>query len=129
MTSFLAALAALIIGYAIYGKIVDSVFGPTDRETPAIRLNDGVDYMPLPTWKVFMIQLLNIAGLGPIFGALGGALWGPSVYFWIVLGTIFAGGVHDYLSGMISLREDGKSISEVVGMYSSLQASRPRLCR
>jgi carbon starvation protein CstA len=66
MTSFLAALAALIIGYAIYGKIVDSVFGPTDRETPAIRLNDGVDFMPLPTWKVFMIQLLNIAGLGPI---------------------------------------------------------------
>ncbi len=117
MTAFLIALAALIIGYAVYGKIVDSVFGPTDRETPAIRLNDGVDYMPLPTWKVFMIQLLNIAGLGPIFGALGGALWGPSVYFWIVLGTIFAGGVHDYLSGMISIREDGKSISEVVGIY------------
>lgn len=76
MTSFLVALVALIIGYAVYGKIVDSVFGPTDRVTPAVRLNDGVDYMPLPTWKVFMIQLLNIAGLGPIFGALGGALWG-----------------------------------------------------
>lgn len=117
MTTFLIALAALVIGYAVYGKIVDSVFGPTDRATPAVRLNDGVDYMPLPTWKVFMIQLLNIAGLGPIFGALGGALWGPSVYFWIVLGTIFAGGVHDYLSGMISIREDGKSISEVVGLY------------
>ena len=117
MTSFLVALLALVIGYAVYGKIVDSVFGPTDRPTPAVRLNDGVDYMPLPTWKVFMIQLLNIAGLGPIFGALGGALWGPSVYFWIVFGTIFAGGVHDYLSGMISLREDGKSISEVVGIY------------
>lgn len=117
MTTFLIALAALVIGYAVYGKIVDSVFGPTDRTTPAVRLNDGVDYMPLPTWKVFMIQLLNIAGLGPIFGALGGALWGPSVYFWIVLGTIFAGGVHDYLSGMISIREDGKSISEVVGLY------------
>ena len=117
MTAFLIALAALVIGYAVYGKIVDTVFGPTDRPTPAVRLNDGVDYMPLPTWKVFMIQLLNIAGLGPIFGALGGALWGPSVYFWIVLGTIFAGGVHDYLSGMISIREDGKSISEVVGIY------------
>ena len=117
MTAFLIALAALVIGYAVYGKFVDTVFGPTDRPTPAVRLNDGVDYMPLPTWKVFMIQLLNIAGLGPIFGALGGALWGPSVYFWIVLGTIFAGGVHDYLSGMISLREDGKSISEVVGLY------------
>ncbi len=117
MTTFLIALAALVIGYAGYSKIVDAAFGPTDRETPAVRLNDGVDYMPLPTWKVFMIQLLNIAGLGPIFGALGGALWGATVYFWIVLGTIFAGGVHDYLSGMISIREDGKSISEVVGIY------------
>lgn len=76
MTSFLIALAALVIGYAVYGKLVDSVFGPTDKATPAIRLNDGVDYVPLPTWKVFMIQLLNIAGLGPIFGALSGALWG-----------------------------------------------------
>ena len=79
MTTFLIALAALVIGYAVYSKIVDAAFGPTDRETPAVRLNDGVDYMP--TWKVFMIQLLNIAGLGPIFGALGGALWGPTVYF------------------------------------------------
>ncbi|MCR5176372.1 MAG: carbon starvation protein A [Anaerovibrio sp.] len=117
MITFLCALAALILGYFIYGKIVDNVFGPTDNPTPATIHNDGVDYIPLPTWKVFMIQLLNIAGLGPIFGALGGALWGPSVYFWIVFGTIFAGGVHDYLSGMISLREDGKSISEVVGNH------------
>ena len=117
MTAFLFALCALIVGYFVYGKIVEHVFGPTDRPTPALRHNDGVDYIPLPTWKVFMIQLLNIAGLGPIFGALGGAIWGPSVYFWIVFGTIFAGGVHDYLSGMISLREDGKSISEVVGNH------------
>ena len=117
MTSFLVSLVILIVGYFIYGKIVDSVFGPTDRPTPAVRINDGVDYMPLPTWKVFLIQLLNIAGLGPIFCALAGALWGPSVYLWIVFGTIFAGAVHDYLSGMISLREDGKSISEVVGIY------------
>ncbi|MGN8832796.1 carbon starvation CstA family protein [Selenomonas montiformis] len=115
MVTFLIALFALIAGYFIYGKIVDNVFGPTDQPTPAMVHNDGVDYIPLPTWRVFMIQLLNIAGLGPIFGALGGAIWGPSVYLWIVLGTIFAGGVHDYLSGMISLREDGKSISEVVG--------------
>ena len=115
MVTFLVALLALILGYAIYGKIVDNVFGPTNKPTPAVVHNDGVDYIPLPTWKVFMVQLLNIAGLGPIFGAIGGALWGPSVYIWIVLGTIFAGGVHDYLSGMISLREDGKSISEVVG--------------
>ena len=117
MVTFLVALLALIGGYFIYGKIVDNLFGPTDKPTPALVHNDGVDYIPLPTWKVFMIQLLNIAGLGPIFGALGGALWGPSVYLWIVFGTIFAGGVHDYLSGMISLREDGKSISEVVGRY------------
>lgn len=117
MTAFLFALCALIVGYFVYGKIVEHVFGPTDRPTPALRHNDGVDYIPLPTWKVFMIQLLNIAGLGPIFGALGGAIWGPSVYLWIVFGTIFAGGVHDYLSGMISLREDGKSISEVVGNH------------
>lgn len=117
MTAFLVALLALIGGYFIYGKIVDNLFGPTDKPTPAMVHNDGVDYIPLPTWKVFMIQLLNIAGLGPIFGALGGAIWGPSVYLWIVFGTIFAGGVHDYLSGMISLREDGKSISEVVGNH------------
>ena len=97
MISFLVALAALIAGYMVYGTLVDRVFGPSDRKAPAVLHNDGVDYIPLPTWKVFLIQLLNIAGLGPIFGALGGALWGPSVYFWIVLGTIFAGGVHDYL--------------------------------
>jgi len=117
MFSFLIALFALILGYVFYGKLVDTIFGPTDAQTPAYKFNDGVDYIPLPTWKIFMIQLLNIAGLGPIFGALGGALWGPSVYLWIVGGTIFAGGVHDYLSGMISLREDGKSISEVVGNH------------
>lgn len=117
MYSFLACLALLVIGFFVYGRIVDNVFKPTDEPTPAVRINDGVDYIPLPTWKVFMIQLLNIAGLGPIFGALAGALWGPSVYLWIVFGTIFAGGVHDYMSGMISLRENGRSISEVVGKY------------
>ena len=117
MITFLCALATLVLGYLIYGALVEKFFGPTDKPTPATIHNDGVDYIPLPTWKVFMIQLLNIAGLGPIFGALGGALWGPSVYLWIVFGTIFAGGVHDYLSGMISLREDGKSISEVVGNH------------
>ena len=101
MYSFLGCLALLVVGFLIYGKLVDTVFKPTDEPTPAVRINDGVDYIPLPTWKVFMIQLLNIAGLGPIFGALGGALWGPSVYLWIVFGTIFAGGVHDYISGMI----------------------------
>ena len=115
MVTFLGALATLVIGYMVYGAIVDRAFGRTGETAPAIRLEDGVDYIPLPTWKVFLIQLLNIAGLGPIFGALAGALWGPSVYLWIVFGTIFAGGVHDYLSGMISFREDGKSLSEIVG--------------
>ena len=117
MVTFLCALGALILGYIIYGTFVEKLFRPTDKPTPAMIHNDGVDYILLPTWKAFLIQLLNIAGLGPIFGALGGALWGPSVYFWIVLGTIFAGGVHDYLSGMISEREDGQSISEVVANH------------
>ncbi len=117
MKTFLVALVALILGFFIYGTIVDKFFKPTNAPTPAITKRDGVDFLPLPAWKVFMIQLLNIAGLGPIFGAVGGALWGPGVYLWIVLGTIFAGGVHDYLSGMLSLREGGKSITEVVGKY------------
>ena len=117
MLTFLVALAALLIGFFIYGKIIDNFFKPTDAPTPAVTKNDGVDFVPLPTWKVFLIQLLNIAGLGPIFGAVGGAMWGPSVYIWIVCGTIFAGGVHDYLSGMISLREGGKSLSEIVGEF------------
>lgn len=117
MSTFLICLLILIVGYVVYGSFVEKLFAPTDKPTPAIVHNDGVDYIPMPTWKVFMIQLLNIAGLGPIFGALGGALWGPSVFLWIVFGTIFAGAVHDYLSGMISLREDGMSISEVVGRY------------
>ncbi|MBQ7516460.1 MAG: carbon starvation protein A [Schwartzia sp.] len=117
MVTFLIALAALWGGYAIYGRLVDRVFAPSDVTTPAFLKNDGVDYLPLPTWKVFLIQLLNIAGLGPIFGALGGMLWGPCVYLWIVLGTVFAGGVHDYLSGMISIREGGKSITEIVGNH------------
>lgn len=117
MITFLIALGALIVGYLIYGKIIDNIFKPTDAPTPAITKADGVDFIALPTWKVFMIQLLNIAGLGPIFGALAGALWGPVVYIWIVCGTIFAGGVHDYLSGMISLREGGKSLPEIVGEY------------
>ena len=115
MVTFFAAVVALIVGYFVYGFVVEKIFKPTDRKTPAVENSDGVDYIPLPTWKVFLIQLLNIAGLGPIFGALAGALWGSSVYLWIVFGTIFAGGVHDYLSGMISIREGGQSIAEVVG--------------
>lgn len=117
MISFLLCLALLIAGYFVYGKIVDNTFGPDDRETPAVRINDGVDYVVMPQWKLFLVQLLNIAGLGPIFGALQGALWGPIVFLWITFGTIFAGGVHDYFSGMMSERNDGASISEVTGKY------------
>ena len=117
MISFLLCLAILIAGYFFYGKVVENTFGPDDRATPAVRINDGVDYVVLPQWKLFMIQLLNIAGLGPIFGALSGALWGPIVFLWITFGTIFAGGVHDYFSGMLSERNDGVSISEISGIY------------
>ncbi|MFV0363729.1 MAG: carbon starvation protein A [Suipraeoptans sp.] len=117
MISFFVCLAALLIGYFTYGKIVEKVFKPDDRPTPAVRHPDGVDYVPMKTWRAFLIQLLNIAGLGPIFGALSGAIWGPSVYLWIVFGCIFAGATHDYLSGMLSVRNDGASISEIVGKY------------
>lgn len=117
MITFFVALAVLIVGYYTYGLFVTLVFKPDDRRTPCQVHPDGVDYVPLPVWRAFLIQLLNIAGLGPIFGALSGAIWGPSVYLWIVLGTIFAGAVHDYLSGMLSMRNDGASISELTGMY------------
>ena len=117
MVSFFISLAILIIGFFTYSKVVEKVFHIDDRKTPAVQHPDGVDYTPMKTWRVFLIQLLNIAGLGPIFGALAGACWGPVVYLWIVFGTIFAGGVHDFLSGMMSEREDGASISEVVGKY------------
>ena len=117
MLSFLLCLAILIAGYFTYGKFVTKTFGPDDRETPAVAINDGVDYVVMPQWKLFLVQLLNIAGLGPIFGALTGAEWGPVVYLWITFGTIFAGGVHDYFSGMLSERNRGASISEVTGTY------------
>ena len=118
MASFVGSLIVLIVGYLIYGTIVEKVFGvDEERVTPAVELNDGVDYVELPMWRIFLIQFLNIAGLGPIFGAVAGALWGPSAFLWIVFGSIFAGGVHDYLSGMLSVRNNGDSISEIVGDY------------
>ena len=116
MVSFFACFAILVCGYFFYGKFVDSVFNPDDRETPAVAINDGIDYVVLPQWKLFMIQLLNIAGLGPIFGALSGAMWGPVVFLWITFGTVFAGAVHDYFAGMLSERNNGASISEVTGI-------------
>ena len=121
MISFIICLALLIGGYFVYGKVVENTFAPDDRETPAVRINDGVDYVVRPQWKLFLVQLLNIAGLGPIFGAMQGALWGPVVFLWITFGTIFAGGVHDYFSGMLSERNDGASISEVCGIYLGIQ--------
>lgn len=117
MISFLICLALLVASYFTYGRMVDNTFAPDDRETPAVAINDGVDYVVLPAWKLFLVQLLNIAGLGPIFGAMQGALWGPIVFLWITFGTIFAGAVHDYFSGMLSERNNGASISEVIGIY------------
>jgi len=117
MISFIVSLVALVIGYIIYGAIVERVMRPDDRETPAVRLADGVDYVALPTWKVFMIQFLNIAGTGPIFGAIMGMWFGPAAYLWIVLGCIFAGAVHDFMSGMLSLRHDGANLPTLVGRY------------
>ena len=117
MISFLICLVLLVVCYFTYGKFVDATFAPDDRETPAVAINDGVDYVVLPAWKLFMIQLLNIAGLGPIFGAMQGAQWGPIVFLWITFGTIFAGAVHDYFAGMLSERNNGASISEVIGIY------------
>ena len=116
MTSFIIALAALILGYFLYGGLVERVFR-TDpsRPTPATTMADGIDYVEMPTWKVYLIQFLNIAGVGPIFGAIMGIMYGPAAFLWIVLGTIFAGAVHDFMSGMISLRLGGKSLPEIVG--------------
>ena len=117
MITFTICLLALIIGYFTYGRFAERVFGPDNRKTPATLLSDGVDYMPLPTWKIFMIQFLNIAGLGPIFGAIMGAKFGVSSYIWIVVGSIFAGSVHDYFAGMLSLRHNGETLPEIIGRY------------
>lgn len=117
MITFIISLAALVVGYLVYGRVVERIFSPDDRPTPAVSMADGVDYVVLPGWKIFMIQFLNIAGTGPIFGAIMGAKFGPSAYLWIVLGCIFAGAVHDYLSGMLSVRHGGAGLPELVGIY------------
>ena len=120
MITFTIALLALVAGYFLYGRLAERIFAPDDRPTPALTQADGVDYIPLPTWKVFMIQFLNIAGVGPIFGAIMGAMFGTASYLWIVLGSIFAGAVHDYLAGMLSLRNGGESLPELIGRYLGL---------
>ena len=116
MITFLVALVVLVLGFVLYGTFVEKVFGIDPKaETPAITKNDGVDFVPMSGWRIFLVQFLNIAGLGPIFGAIMGIFFGPSAFLWIVFGTIFAGGVHDYLSGMLSLRKGGVSLPEIVG--------------
>ena len=124
MITFTIALLLLIGGYVVYGAYVNRIFGPDDRKTPAVTMADGVDYIPLPTWKIFMIQFLNIAGLGPIFGAIMGAQFGTASYLWIVLGTIFAGAVHDFFSGALSIRHGGESLPELVGRYLGMKTKK-----
>ena len=117
MISLLLSLVVLLIGFAVYGRLTERVFAPDGRQTPAVAVNDGVDCVPMKPWKAFLVQLLNIAGTGPIFGALMGACFGPVVFLWIVLGSILGGAVHDYMSGMISSRHGGASIAELSGVY------------
>ena len=117
MISLLISFLVLILGYAVYGRVAETVFAPDDRETPAVAIHDGVDCVPLKTGRAFLIQLLNIAGTGPIFGALMGAVFGPVVFLWIVFGSILGGAVHDYMAGMISSRHGGASIAELSGTY------------
>ncbi len=118
MITFLISIALLIVGYFTYGKFIDRYFGVNPKNiTPAVKYNDGVDYTVLKPWKIFVIQFLNIAGLGPIFGAILGAAYGPIAYLWIVIGCIFMGAAHDYTSGMLSLRLDGMSLPNIIGKY------------
>ena len=125
VVTFSIALLLLLVGYWTYGSYMNRIFSPDPkRKTPALAMTDGVDFIPLPTWKVFMIQFLNIAGLGPIFGAIMGAQFGTASYLWIVFGTIFAGAVHDFLSGTLSIRHSGESLTEMIGRYLGPRTKR-----
>lgn len=118
MITFILSIALLIVAYFTYGKFVERFFGASSKiATPVKRLADGVDYHELKPWRIFVIQFLNIAGLGPIFGAIMGAAYGPMAYLWIVIGCIFMGATHDYFSGMLSVRNDGMSLPDIVGKY------------
>ena len=116
MITFIISLIALVVGFVLYGTFVERVFGvDANAQTPALTKTDGVDFVPMKPWRIFLVQFLNIAGLGPIFGAIMGIFYGPAAFLWIVLGTIFAGGVHDYLRGMMSIRKGGLSLPDIVG--------------
>ena len=117
MISFFSALVLLVVGYLTYGRVVERLFGIADNPTPAITQNDGVDFVPMATWRAFLVELLDIAGTGPIFGALMGAVFGPIVFLWIVFGSILGGAVHDFCAGMLSVRNGGKTIAEITGIY------------
>ncbi len=118
MITFFVGIVVLVLGYVFYSRVVEKLADVDyKRQTPAYAMKDGVDYVPMPWWRVFLIQFLNIAGLGPIFGAVAGAMWGPVAFLWIVLGSVFAGAVHDYFSGMLSIKHKGLSITEIVGIY------------
>lgn len=117
MITFTSALVALVLGYFLYGKFVERIFAPDNRATPAVEKCDNVDFLPMKPWRIFMIQFLNIAGLGPIFGAIMGAKFGTASYLWIVFGCIFAGAMHDYVAGMMSIRHGGESLPGIVGRY------------
>ena len=118
MITFFIAIAVLIVGYFLYGKLAERIFGiDKNRVTPAVSMADGVDYIPMKPWRIFMIQFLNIAGVGPICGAIMGARFGTASFLWIVFGSIFAGAVHDFFAGMISLRNKGCSLPEIHGDY------------
>ncbi len=118
MVVFVIGLLMLVAGYVFYGRLTESTVGTDpDRVTPAVALADGVDYVAMPTWRVYLIQLLNIAGLGPVFGPIMGALWGPQVFLWVVLGCIFGGAVHDFLAGAMSIRNRGAGLPDLVGQY------------
>ena len=116
MITFLVCILCLLAGYFLYGRFLERFFGVDPaRPVPASTMEDGIDYKPMPTWKVFVIQFLNIAGLGPIFGAIMGAAYGPAAYIWIVVGCIFMGAAHDFFSGMMSIRSNGANMPDIVG--------------
>ena len=118
MITFIICVLVLVLGYRFYAKYLEKVMEiDPNRQTPAYAMKDNVDYVPMPWWKVLLVQFLNIAGLGPIYGAIAGAMWGPAAFVWIVLGTVFGGAVHDFFSGMLSVKHEGKSITEIIGIY------------